>query len=497
MLRIKSLTVVTVSSILVFIFMFFYLKKSIDTDYKNLEILKSKSVYHLIDNEFKGIYKVLETSHIDWSKWDDTYEFIKGDDKIKEDYIKSNLSFDILSDLDLDFIIFSDDSGKIIYEKSQDKFGNYKLPEKKINRIVKQISNYNGQTGMLIGEDKEIFIFSNFKITDSDNVKTTNSNLIMGYFLSQKRVMELEKKLGIQLNIGGVSEKLQIPYKITIGKNFIKNKMYIPTLTGESVVFENERAADILLLGKKNIKKYLIFLFINFMILVFAIYIFMEQIIVKRLKNMDNSVREIIECQDLKKRIKVSGKDEIANLGMNVNNLLEDIEVMRERLYTLATYDSMTGILNKHAGLEKIENLFDQAKRNNEGFIIAFVDINDLKYVNDKYSHKEGDELIKNIVKIICEKLKSEDVFFRFGGDEFILGFNRLNLLEVHLLFNEIEDNLENYKKDTQKEYEHSISVGVVECQEDKTLNEFINIADINMYENKRYKKKFPEKKYI
>jgi len=501
MLRIKSLTVVTVSSMLVFVLMFSYLKKSIDRDYKNLEVLRSKSIYHLIDHEFQGMYKDLEKINTDWSKWDDTYEFIEGDDKVREIFIKSNLNYGILygilSDLNLNFIIFLDDDGEILYEQAHDDLGDDKIPREKIDLITKKISHYAEDTGLVVVDDKEILVFSNLKITDSQELKKSNGNLIMGYFLNENRVAAIEEKLGIQLAMAGITEKSEVPYNINIGKNKIYNKIYIPASSGESIVFDNQRNADILILGKENIKKYVIMLFVNFIILIFSIYIFMEHIIVRRLRKMDQSVKEIIECQDLGKRLKIRGKDEIGNLGENINNLLEDIELMKERLYNLAAYDVMTGILNRHTGLEKLERNFKKAREKNKIFTIAFLDINDLKYVNDRYSHEEGDELIKNIVKIIEKKVKSEDIFLRFGGDEFILGFNRLNLIETKQLFNEIERNIEKYNNESKKEYAHSISIGIVECRENKTLDEYVNIADINMYENKRHKKKFPERKYV
>ncbi len=501
MLRIKSLTVVSISSVIVFIFMFIYLKKSIDTDYKNLEIIRSQSVYHLIDKEFQGVYTDLEKLNTDWSKWDDTYKFIEGDIKERDEFIKSNLNYGILygilSDLNLNFIIFQDDRGQILYQQSYVDSADKKISEEKIELIAKKMSGYPEETGMLVGDSEEVMVFSNLKITDSQEMKASNGNLIMGYFLNKDRVASIEGKLGLQLNMAGISNKFETPYKINIGKNKIYNKLYIPDLSGKSVIFDNQRDADILILGKKNVKKYVVMLFVNFLILIFAIYIFMEHIIVKRLRKMDLSVREIIEYQDLGKRLKINGKDEIGNLGKNINNLLEDIEIMKEKLYNLATYDVMTGILNRRTGLEKLEKNFKRTQNNNEIFTIAFIDINDLKYVNDKYSHEEGDKLIKNIVKIIEKKLKSEDVFFRFGGDEFILGFDRLNLLGVNLLFNKIEEDLENYDNKSEKQYTHSISIGAVECRENKTLDEYVNIADINMYENKRYKKKFPEKKYV
>lgn len=501
MLRIKSLSVVTISSVIVFIFMFIYLKKSIDTDYKNLEIIRSQSIYHLVEQEFQGIYTDLEKLNTDWSKWDDTYEFIEGAEKTKANFIERNLDYGVLygllSDLNLNFIIFIDDNGQILYQQGYDDFSGNEISTKKIELITKKISDYAGNTGMLVGDDEEVMVFSNLKITDSKEIKKSNGNLIMGYFLNKNRVGAIEKKLGVQLTMAGISEKLETPYKINIGKNKIYNKLYISTLSGGSVVFDNQREADILILGKQNVKKYVVVLFVNFLILIFAIYIFMEHIIVRRLRKMDQSVREIITCRDLGKRLKINGTDEISNLGENINNLLEDLGVMKEKLYNMATYDMMTGILNRHTGLEKLEILFERSQKDNKVFIIAFIDINDLKYVNDRHSHEEGDKLIKNVVKIIEKKLELEDIFFRVGGDEFILGFNRLNLQEVNLLFNEIEEDLENYDRKSKKEYTHSISVGVVECLENKTLDEYINMADINMYENKRYKKKFSERKYI
>ena len=163
MLRIKSLTVVTVSSMLVFVLMFSYLKKSIDRDYKNLEILRSKSIYHLIDHEFQGMYKDLEKINTDWSKWDDTYEFIEGDDKVREIFIKSNLDYGllygILSDLDLNFIIFQDDHGQILYQQAYDDLGDDKIPREKIDLITKKISDYTEDTGLVVVDDKEILVF--------------------------------------------------------------------------------------------------------------------------------------------------------------------------------------------------------------------------------------------------------------------------------------------------------------------------------------------------
>jgi diguanylate cyclase (GGDEF)-like protein len=206
---------------------------------------------------------------------------------------------------------------------------------------------------------------------------------------------------------------------------------------------------------------------------------------------MEHSVKEIIKHKDLGERLEISGKDEIENLGRNINELLGDIESMNKKLHGMATYDVMTGILNRHTGLEKLEEKFNIIKKNKKNFVIVFIDINDLKYVNDKFSHEEGDKLIRNIVKIIEDNLQREDIFLRFGGDEFVLGFNRLDLLEVRKLFNNIEKQFEENNKNNEKKYKTSISIGMVKCTGEKTLEECINQADIEMYRDKKRKKRY------
>ncbi|UUV19664.1 diguanylate cyclase [Fusobacteria bacterium ZRK30] len=498
MLRAKSLFIVTISSIVVFILIFFNLKKSVEKDYEQIEIGISKSIYKLINNEFRSLYSNLERLNVDWSKWDDSYEFIASEDpKIKEDYTRSNLVDTLLDDLDLNLVIFLDDRGEIVYQTSYDNDSDKALSLEDIRKLKNEIEFHNEKIGMIARKNNKILIFSNLGITDSNNLKKPVGNLVMGYFLDENKLKTLEEKLGIPFNILGVSEDSKYPYEIKIEKDTVLNKFYIPTLSSRSIILENQRDANILFLGKENIKKYIVMLLINFLILIFVIYIFMERFIVKRLRNMEHSVKEIIKHKDLGKRLEISGKDEIGNLGKNINNLLEDIEIMKKRLYSLATYDVMTGILNRHIGLEKLDKKFKLVKKKRGNLVTVFIDINDLKYVNDRFSHEEGDELIKNIVKIIEDNLEPEDIFLRFGGDEFILGFDRLNIVEVRKLFNEIEKQFEKYTKNNSKQYKTSISVGMVECSGDDTLEEYINLADIEMYKDKKNKKKLPERKYI
>ncbi|MEI6856400.1 CHASE4 domain-containing protein [Psychrilyobacter sp.] len=181
-------------------------------------------------------------------------------------------------------IIFLDDQGEIVYQTNHDNNSTSDLSLKEVTTLKDEIQFYNGKTGMIVKKDHKILVFSDFGITDSNNSKKPVGNLIMGYFLDETKLKNLEEKLGIPFNISGVSESSKNPYEIKIEKDIVFNKFYIQTLSGESLILKNQRDANILFLGKENIKKYIVMLLINFLILIFVISIFNGKVYSKEIK---------------------------------------------------------------------------------------------------------------------------------------------------------------------------------------------------------------------
>ncbi|MBP3877210.1 MAG: amino acid permease [Lachnospiraceae bacterium] len=87
----------------------------------------------------------------------------------------------------------------------------------------------------------------------------------------------------------------------------------------------------------------------------------------------------------------------------------------------IANTDPMTGVKSKHAYLVKEKELNDEIGRGGEPcFAIAVCDVNGLKYVNDTYGHKAGDDYIRAAARLICELFQHSPVY-RIGGDEFVV----------------------------------------------------------------------------
>ncbi|WP_158587540.1 GGDEF domain-containing protein [Neobacillus notoginsengisoli] len=159
-----------------------------------------------------------------------------------------------------------------------------------------------------------------------------------------------------------------------------------------------------------------------------------------------------------------------------------------EELHRHASLDALTGIMNRRCGIEILEQLV--ASSEGRAFTLCFVDINDLKMVNDLYGHAVGDEMIKLICTAISGKISADDVFFRLGGDEFVILFMQKNLEEARNVLDSITVELELMNVDMQNDYQLSASYGLYHYQpgSQATADELIELADKEMYKEKSVK---------
>ncbi len=172
--------------------------------------------------------------------------------------------------------------------------------------------------------------------------------------------------------------------------------------------------------------------------------------------------------------------------GYGLIFVLTDVSNDKEQLHNLqkvAFHDTLTRLYNRHYGMELLQEWLDE----NSSFILCFADIDNLKYVNDKFGHAEGDKYIQ----CVADKLRfslPEAVICRVGGDEFMLLDKSLNMDAALEQMENLRNSLLAIQPDPATPYEHSISYGTIEIGADNSLlaEELLNIADEKMYEYKR-----------
>lgn len=100
------------------------------------------------------------------------------------------------------------------------------------------------------------------------------------------------------------------------------------------------------------------------------------------------------------------------------------------RLLRLATSDKLTGLATRDVFDQRIQRLVERLRTGAEGrdHVIAFIDIDDFKRINDNYGHLMGDEVLLLVAQHMRRSFRAEDELFRFGGEEFLVLLHNCDL---------------------------------------------------------------------
>ena len=165
---------------------------------------------------------------------------------------------------------------------------------------------------------------------------------------------------------------------------------------------------------------------------------------------------------------------------------------LEEKLEKLAHFDSLSGAYNRGYGLSLLERELQFARRRKTSFLLAYIDMDNFKYINDTFSHEEGDQVLKKVVLLLKSCLREIDIICRMGGDEFLLIFPESSLNNTTLIRERLDKNLEKLNQTFNKSYNIGFSIGISCYDPDhpQSIDELISIADENMYKEKKKKRK-------
>ena len=138
----------------------------------------------------------------------------------------------------------------------------------------------------------------------------------------------------------------------------------------------------------------------------------------------------------------------------------------------------LVGAYRRETGRLALKLEIDRARRADGRFVLASVDVDGLKFVNDRDGHAAGDHVLQALVRIMASKLRSYDPIVRYGGDEFLCGLSGSRLGEGERRFAEIDALL-------QGEVGVGISVGLAELAADETLDGLTARADAGLLDAK------------
>jgi diguanylate cyclase (GGDEF)-like protein/PAS domain S-box-containing protein len=145
----------------------------------------------------------------------------------------------------------------------------------------------------------------------------------------------------------------------------------------------------------------------------------------------------------------------------------------RERLS--ASIDELTRAYRRDTGIVELRREIARANRTERPFVLAFIDLDDMKTTNDSLGHAAGDHRLRQAAAVIHAHFRNYDLIVRFGGDEFLGGLLDITLAEAATRFVSVNDHLTST-------LQRPVSVGFAENQADDSLEALIERADADMY---------------
>ncbi len=160
-------------------------------------------------------------------------------------------------------------------------------------------------------------------------------------------------------------------------------------------------------------------------------------------------------------------------------------------LNEISRSDELTGLYNRRGFLEFAHAAITSIRNRGKKALVVYADMDNLKMINDNFGHDEGDFALREIAAILRDTFRSTDIVARFGGDEFV-AFATVGVGEyTDIMKRRIAEITARHNTMCSKPYPIEMSVGICEFECGKTVDlyDVLDIADENLYEEKRLRK--------
>jgi len=160
-------------------------------------------------------------------------------------------------------------------------------------------------------------------------------------------------------------------------------------------------------------------------------------------------------------------------------------------LLNLSMLDDLTGLYNRRGFLTLAEHHALLAYRTGRPFLLAFVDLDGMKQINDKYGHQEGNRALVEAAEVLRDSVRHSDILARLGGDEFASLMLEAGQDTIPTVVRRVQQKLDSCNAMLERRYDLCLSIGIVpgNMTHLPDIEQLLSEADTLMYRNKQAKK--------
>lgn len=167
---------------------------------------------------------------------------------------------------------------------------------------------------------------------------------------------------------------------------------------------------------------------------------------------------------------------------------LEEQAQELDRTRVEARTDQLSGVGNRKAFDEALQFMNSQLQRNDVNYGLLLIDVDHFKWINDTHGHQSGDEVVRRLGDTLKSSVRHKDHVARFGGDEFAVLFQKVNLEQADVMAKKIRDKVERTNFNVginESRVAVTLSMGLAVATQEDDSESILQKADAALYRSK------------
>lgn len=349
-LREKTLILIGMTVAFSIMIMYFASTVSLIDGFENLERQNTMKNVELATNSISNEISDMNGLIYDWAVWDDTYKFIQDNNSA---YIHSNLVDSTYSNLKLNFIIFIDKSGNIVYANG------FNLENNEYEPLPAGINNYLAEGSILLDQNKSKGVSGIIQLSEgpalisAHPILTTNEKgpargtLIFGRMLDESMIQKISGKTQLSITVSSLNSSIMASdfqkalksinetspvYINPLNNNFIAGYVLVNDIYGKpAFILKVENDRGFFNEYKNGLSFYLLSLVIVGCVLAIGTLIYLDKSVLSRLSRLDKDITNIGKKGSISSRLSIEGEDELSSLATSINTMLSKLETSQQK----------------------------------------------------------------------------------------------------------------------------------------------------------------------